>query len=59
MPREYPQVSLTPLEIDRILFYLRPHDDGSHLKKKLLAAKDRYEELKARATDKRRKEVRG
>ena len=53
MNRNYPKVSLAPLEIDRILSHLgNPSDEGSHLKKKLLAARKRHESAKAREKEK-------
>ena len=52
MTRNYPKISLAPLEIERLLSCLGPSEDGSHLKKKLLAARKRHENAKAREKEK-------
>lgn len=45
MSKKYPQVSLSlsANELDKLISYLRPIDQDSHLCKKLRGARDRYD----------------
>lgn len=54
MNRNYIKISVAPLEIERLLSCMGQADDGSHLKKKLLAARKKYERVRARAKEKGR-----